>query len=78
MSAVLTLHVEETVLASLHERAAAHGRSPEAEANAILLQALRLPAEVAWAGVNAVRERLANSGRSFTDSADLLREDRER
>jgi antitoxin FitA len=78
MSAVLTLHVDEKVLTSLHERAAAHGRSSEAEANAILLQALRLPPEVAWAGANAVRERLASSGRSFSDSAGLLREDRER
>jgi plasmid stability protein len=78
MSAVLTLHVDDTVLASLHERATAHGRSPEAEANAILLQALRLPPGAAWAKVNAIRERLANSGRPFTDSADLLREDRER
>jgi plasmid stability protein len=78
MSAVLTLHVDERVFSSLNQRAAAHGRSPEAEANAILLQALRLPPEAAWAGVNAIQEQLASSGRSFTDSADQLREDRER
>jgi hypothetical protein len=78
MSAALTLHVEEQILIRLGERAAAHGRSPEAEANAILLQALQPPVSAAWAGVNAIRERLAKSGRSFGDSAELLREDRER
>ena len=45
--------------------------------NAILLQALR-PDAAAWAGANAIRERLASAGRSFSDSAELLREDRER
>jgi plasmid stability protein len=78
MSAVWALHVDGTMFASLHEHATAHGRSPEAEANAILLQALRLPAGVAWAKVNAIRERRANAGRSFTDSADLLCEAHER
>jgi plasmid stability protein len=78
MSAPLTLHVDEMALVRLRELAAAHGRSPEAEAHAILLGALRPPASAAWAGVNAIRERLAGSGRSFSDSAELLREDRER
>jgi hypothetical protein len=31
-----------------------------------------------WAATNAFRERLAASGRVFTDSAELIREDRER
>lgn len=31
-----------------------------------------------WPAINAFRERLAASGRSFTDSAELIREDRER
>jgi len=78
MSASLTLHIDETVLARLRELAAAHGRSAEAEANAILLQALRPATAPTWAGANAIRERLASGGRSFSDSAELLREDRER
>jgi plasmid stability protein len=78
MSAPLTLHMDDTLLARLRERAAVHGRSAEAEANAILLQALQSPASDQWAQVNAIRERLATSGRSFSDSAELLREDRER
>jgi plasmid stability protein len=78
MSAPLTLHVEETVLGRLREQAAAHGRSAEAEANAILRQALLPDPAAAWAGANAIRERLASGGRSYSDSAELLREDRER
>ncbi|HKI34681.1 MAG TPA: hypothetical protein VKA46_22685 [Gemmataceae bacterium] len=78
MSTILTLQVDELVISRLRERAAAQGRSPEAEANAILRQALLPPDSGAWAEVNAIRERLAASARAFTDSADLLREDRER
>lgn len=55
-----------------------HGRSPEEEAKEILREALRPAAADVWAGVNALRERLAASGRSFSDSAELLREDRDR
>jgi plasmid stability protein len=76
MPATLVLDVEEGVLARLRERASAHGRTPEAEARLILQAALKPP--VAWDAVNALRERLASSGRRFGDSADLLREDRDR
>ena len=31
-----------------------------------------------WAAINAFRERLAASGRVFTDSVELIREDRDR
>lgn len=31
-----------------------------------------------WASINAFRERLAASGRTFSDSVDLIREDRDR
>jgi predicted DNA-binding antitoxin AbrB/MazE fold protein len=31
-----------------------------------------------WAAINAFREQLAASGRTFPDSTDLIREDRER
>ncbi len=31
-----------------------------------------------WAGANAIRERLAASGRVFGDSVELIREDRDR
>jgi hypothetical protein len=36
-----------------------------------------VPAEP-WAAINAFRERLATSGRVFSDSTELIREDRNR
>ncbi len=36
------------------------------------------PAADPWAGINAFRERLAASGRVFSDSTELIREDRDR
>lgn len=36
------------------------------------------PAADQWAAINAFRERLAASGRIFTDSTELIREDRDR
>jgi len=70
--------VEETVLARLQERASSHGRTVEAEARAILQEVLQTPVDPRWQRVNAIRDHLAASGRTFSDSADLLREDRER
>ena len=70
--------VEERVLQRLRQRASVHGRTPETEARVILQEVLEPKKLDAWAPVNALRERLAVSGRSFSDSADLLREDRER
>lgn len=36
------------------------------------------PAPDPWAAVNTFRERLAAAGKVFADSADLIREDRDR
>jgi plasmid stability protein len=78
MPTLLIPEVEETLLVRLRERAAAHGRTPEAEAKLILLESLPPAGVQVWAEVNALHDRLAASGRSFTDSAELLREDRDR
>ena len=48
------------------------------EAKAILAEALRGKRPDDWAPVDAIYQRLASSGRTFTDSAELLREDRDR
>jgi plasmid stability protein len=78
MPAILIPDVQENTLNHLRVRAAAHGRTPEAEAKAILEQSLQAPSASVWDQVNLFKERLAASNRSFSDSADLLREDRER
>jgi plasmid stability protein len=78
MPALLIPEVDETLLVRLRQRAAVHGRTPEAEAKLILLESLPPPGPQVWAEVNALHDRLAASGRSFSDSAELLREDRDR
>jgi plasmid stability protein len=78
MASLVIPNLDETLLARLRERALGHGRTPEVEARVILQEALHPVPANAWAEVNAIRERLAASGRSFGDSAELLREDRDR
>jgi plasmid stability protein len=78
MPALLIPDMEEPLFIRLRERAASHGRTPEAEAKRILLESLSPTGAEAWAEVNALHDRLAASGRSFSDSAELLREDRDR
>ena len=70
--------IEPAFLEELRQRASSHGRTPEAEAKLILHAALQRPSQGIWAQVNEIRDGLAASGRSFSDSTELLREDRER
>lgn len=75
----LTLqNIEDSVMQRLQQRAAAHGQTVEAEAKTILAQTLGSPQDDVWSRVDAIHGRLAASGRTFSDSAELLREDRER
>lgn len=66
------------VLNQLQERADSHGRTPEEEAKAILAAALRAEPSAPWAAVNAIYHNLSTVGRAYSDSAELLREDRDR
>jgi plasmid stability protein len=77
MSQLLIADVAESLLERLRQRASRHGRTAEAEARAILAAALQGPPGP-WDRINAFREQLATSGRTFSDSTELLREDRER
>jgi plasmid stability protein len=75
----LVIHdVEESILERLRQLAAAHGRTPAVEAKVILQQALQTPPAANWEQVNAIRRELAATGQVFSDSVDLIREDRER
>jgi len=76
MSQLLIHDLDETTLARLRERAVRHGRTVETEVKAILSDALG--AANPWAAADAIFNELAASGRTFSDSADLIREDRER
>jgi len=66
------------VLERLYRLAAAHGRTPAVEAKAILEQALQLAPATGWEQVNAIRQKLAAAGKTYGDSVDAVREDRER
>jgi plasmid stability protein len=78
MQELVLSDVDEVVLHDLQELATRHGRTPAEEAKAILAEALRSKRPDVWAPVDAIYQRLAASGRTFTDSVDLLREDRDR
>ena len=79
MPDVLIRDVPEDVLETLKRRAAQRHRSLQGELMTLLEGAAaetgaKSPAELA----DEVRRRLASSGRTFTDSTPLIREDRER
>jgi plasmid stability protein len=78
MSELILADVDDSILHDLRERAARHGRTLPEEAKAILAAALRDKRGDVWAPVDAIYQRLAASGQTFSDSADLLREDRNR
>jgi len=59
----------------LKQRAKEHGRSAEAEHRAILEEALRAGRSGFWERAAKLREEMR--GRTFTDSTDLIRQDRD-
>lgn len=78
MSELLLTELESETTSSLEERAREHGRTPQDEAKAILRDALAEFPKGTWDDVDAIFNRVAASGRSFSDSTELLLEDRER
>jgi antitoxin FitA len=78
MQELVLPNVDDAVLHGLQQRATRHGRTPAEEAKAILVEALRENRPNDWGPVDAIYQRLAKSGRTFSDSAELLREDRDR
>jgi plasmid stability protein len=78
MAQLLISDIDDSLLERLRRLASVHGRTLEEEVRAILTAALRAPPADPWAAINAFRERLAASGRDFGDSAEDIREDRDR
>ena len=76
MGQLLVRNIDDDLIRRLKERAAAHGRSAEAEHRIILEQALRARAESF--AERAARWRRLTADREATDSADLIRADRDR
>jgi hypothetical protein len=75
---LVLLDVEHDVLHRLELRATRHGRTLAEEAKAILSEVLHSKGPELWSPVDEIYDRLVATGRSFGDSAELLREDRNR
>jgi plasmid stability protein len=76
MAQLLVRDVPRDVVEALKKRAATHGRSAEAEHRAILEESLKVGRASFWE--RAAELRKATRGRIKKDSADLIREDRDR
>lgn len=78
MAQVLVRNLNDKIVARLKKRAAQRGRSLQAEVKQILEDAAAEAdqAEV-WKTIEQFRERMRRSGRTFSDSAELIREDRD-
>ena len=77
MAQVLVRQLNKKVVDRLKKRAREHGRSLQSEVKTILEEAVP-DYEGAWKRIELIRTRLQRSGRKFSDSADLIREDRDR
>lgn len=76
MPQILVRNLHKDVVARLKARAQLHKRSLQAEVLKILEEVVAPSPRSYWREVDEFRARFA--GRVFTDSADLIREDRER
>lgn len=77
MAQVLVRQLNDKVVDRLKKRAKEHRRSLQSEVKAILEDAVP-DYERAWKRIDSLRLRLKRSGRKFSDSADLIRKDRDR
>ncbi len=77
MAQILIRNLDEKLVGRLKKQAKGHGRSLQAEAKRILEEAAPDYEEV-WRRIDRLRNKLKRSGRTFSDSAELIREDRDR
>jgi plasmid stability protein len=79
MAQVLIRNLDEKVVTRLKRRAAQKGRSLQVEVKMILEDAAKEADQAdLWREISRFREKLRRSGRTFSDSAKLIREDRDR
>lgn len=79
MPQILVRNLDSRVVRCLKDRAKARGRSLQAEVKTILEQAVDEPKLDRQAALKLCDEiRLRFEGRAFTDSVELVREDRDR
>ena len=78
MAQVLVRNLDDKVVARLKKRAQKRGQSLQAEVKRILEEAAEFDPIDAWKAADQIYQKLKKSGRTFTDSAKLIREDRDR
>jgi len=78
MAQVLVRNLNDKVVARLKKRAKTRGRSLQAEVKTILEEAAKDVPEDFWKEADRIRKQLGRSGRKFSDSAALIRDDRDR
>lgn len=76
MAELLLRDVAPELVSALRERAEHHGRTIESEARAVLEESLGLSKSRALVAARRIRSSFA--GRRLSNSAELLREDRDR
>ncbi len=78
MPQLLVRNLQEETVESLKQRAKANHRSLQAELALILENAAKVQSISFWKHSTSIREQLAQSKKSFSDSTELIREDRDR
>ncbi|MCI0469991.1 MAG: hypothetical protein L0Y62_08030 [Nitrospirae bacterium] len=79
MAQLLVRGIESETIERLKQRAKRHHRSLQGEARLILEDAAqKVSMEEARAMAERIRKKLEATGKKFSDSAELIREDRER
>ena len=77
MAQVLVRQLDDKVVERLKKRAKEHGRSLQSEVKTILEEAVP-DYEDAWKRIARLKDTLNRSGRTFSNSTPLIREDRDR
>ena len=76
MAQILIRDLDESLVERLERRARRNSRSLEAEVKLVLEQAAGMEPEAVSAAVDKIRRRIGN--RAFADTADIIREGRDR
>jgi plasmid stability protein len=77
MPQLLIRNLEEETVARLKRRALVNHRSLQAEVQLILENAAKVQPGNFWANANRIRAHLQTGKQVFSDSAELVREDRD-
>ena len=78
MAQILIRNLDDETVEKLKARASQHGRSLQSEVKLIIEEAAMQNHAEVWEAIHRFRQRLQQSGRAFSDSVELIREDRDR